>query len=170
MADNSGTQVLWYEYNASGLPSVVRDASSRRVQYFYDASNHLNRVVDLIGNEALYTYDSQGRMLSKQDPAGRKYFVAYNNYGFVKSVTNEAGNGKFFDYAYDAGTQERYSMVKYSSGKIVERWHDRFANIIRTDINGRTLKSVLVNGKTKVFTDAAGNKTIKEYDDRNNLT
>jgi len=168
--NNSGTQVLWCEYNASGTLSTVRDTSGRRVQYFYDASNRLSKVVDVLGNEALYTYDSQGRMLTKQDPAGRKYFVAYNNYGFVKSVTNEAGIGKFFDYGYDAGTQERYSMVRYSSGKIVERWHDRFANIIRTDINGRTLKSVLVNGKTKVSTDAGGNKTTKEYDDRDNLT
>ena len=169
IADNSGTQVLWYEYNASGLPSVVRDGSGRSVQYSYDASGRLSKVVDLLGNDAFYYYDSDGRITSKKDAAGRTYNVAYNNYGFVKSVTNEQGIGKFFDYGYDAGRQERYSMVRYSSGKIVERWYDRFANNIRTDINGRTNKSVLVNGNNKVFTDAGGNKTYKEYDAWDNL-
>ncbi len=170
MADNSGTQILWYEYDTSGRPSAVRDKTGRRVQYFYDGSNRLNKVVDVLGNEALYTYDSAGRMLSKQDPAGRKYFVAYNSYGFVKSVTNEAGIGKSFDYGYDAGTQERYSMVRYPGGKIVERWHNRFANNIRSDINGKTLKTVTINNNVKTFNSIGGFKTIKEFNSLNNLT
>ena len=169
MSDNSGTQVLWYEYNASGLPSVVRDGSGRRVQYFYDASGRLSKVIDLLGNESFYYYDSEGKMTSKKDAVGRTYNVAYYDYGFVKSVTNENGIGIFFDYAFDAGRQERYSMVRYSSGKIVERWYDRFANNIRTDMNGRTIQSMIKDGRTKIFTDAAGNKTYKEYDEWDNL-
>ena len=169
MADNSGTQVLWYEYNTNGTLSVVRDGSGRKVQYFYDSSGRLSKLVDLLGNESFYYYDSEGKITSKKDAAGRTYNVAYNSYGFVKSITNQQGTGKFFDYGYDSGTQERYSMVRYSSGKIVERWYDRFANKIRTDINGRTIPKVLKDGRTKIFTDAAGNKTYKEYDEKHNL-
>jgi RHS repeat-associated protein len=170
IADNSGTQVLWYEYNATGMLSSVRDMSGRRVQYFYDASGRLSKVVDLQGNESLYYYDSEGRITSKQDAAGRTYNVAYNNYGFVKSVTDERGIGTFFDYAYDAGKQQRYSSVKYSSGKIIERWYDRFTENIRTDVNGRTIEKVTRDGRNKIFTDASGNKTYKEYDEWGNLT
>jgi RHS repeat-associated protein len=169
IADNSGTQVLWYEYNTNGTLSGVRDRLGRRVQYFYDSSGRLSKVVDLLGNEAYYYYDSEGRITSKKDAAGRMYYVAYYDYGFVKSVTNENGIGIFFDYGYDVGRQERYSMVRYSSGKIVERWYDRFANNIRTDINGRTVQKLVKDGRTKIFTDAAGKKTYKEYDEWDNL-
>ncbi len=169
VADNSGTQVLWYEYNGNGTLSSVRDGRGRRVRYFYDASDRLARVVDLLGNESFYFYDSEGRITSKRDAAGRTYTITYNDYGFIKSVTNEESAGTFFDYGYDAGRQERYSLVRYSSGKIAERWYDRLSDNIRTDINGRTVEKLVKDGRTKIFTDTEGNKTYKEYDERNNL-
>jgi YD repeat-containing protein len=170
IADNSGTQVLWYEYNANGMLSSVRDISGRRVQYFYDTSGYLSKVVDPLGNETLYNYDSKGRITSKRDSAGRTYNVAYDDNGFVKSVTDEQGIGTFFDYAYDEGKEERYSSIKYSSGKIIERWYDRDNDNFRTDLNGRTIQTLTKDGRTKTFTDAAGGKTYKEYDEWNNLT
>jgi YD repeat-containing protein len=149
--------------------SAVRDATNRRVRYDYDTSGRLTKVTDITGKETTYTYDTSDRLLSKRDAAGRTYTIAYNNWGYVASVKDASGIGKTFDYSYDSSTQQYYSQVKYPAGKIIERWFDRTGNTLRTDINGRTVKGLILDGNKRTITDAAGNKTVKEYDGLMNL-
>jgi YD repeat-containing protein len=167
--DNANTQVLWYEYNASSKLSAVRDATNRRVRYDYDTSGRLTKVTDITGKETTYTYDASDRLSSKRDAAGRTRTITYNNWGYVASVKDGNNIGKSFDYSYDSATQQYYSQIKYPAGKIIEHWFDRTGNTLRTDINGRTVKGLILDGNKRTITDAAGNKTIKEYDGLMNL-
>ena len=168
VADKSGSQVLWYEYNGQGRISAVHDASERRVEYEY-TSDKLTKVIDVLGYETHYAYDGAGRLVSKTDPEGHITTISYNKYGYVVSVTDEKGEGNFFDYAYDAGKKENYASVRHSSGKIKEVWFNRYGKRIRTDINGTTVERITYDGRNKTIKDAKGNKTFREYDEWESL-
>ena len=167
VADNTGRQVLWYEY-VSGNVSVVRDISGREVSYNYSGGN-LSDVTDVLGNKTFYTYGSGGRLEIKTDPEGRKTTISYDDFGYVESVTDENGEGKFFEYSYNEAQKQYYASIKYSTGKIKEMWFDRNGDRIRTNINGRTVETVIIEGRNRTVIDADGNETHRQYDGRENL-
>jgi len=53
---------------------------------------------------------------------------------------------------------------------VKEVWYDEDGDIKRVDINGRTIKKVVEDGRNKVITDEKGNVTTKEFDEWDNLT
>lgn len=169
IADRNDTQVIWFEYDGDGRISAVQDTDSRRVEYSY-TDGLLTSVTDILENETLYEYDSDGRITRTIDAAGRPTLVSYDGYGNVAAVVDKDGSGHFFQYYYDEAKQEYYAQIKTSSGMIKEVWYDRDGETRQVDVNGRTIKKIVKDGRDLIITDEKGNITRKEFDEWENLT
>ncbi|MCJ7547059.1 MAG: RHS domain-containing protein [Deltaproteobacteria bacterium] len=168
VADKNDSQVIWYEYNGDQI-SVARDATGRRAEYTY-ASGLLTKVKDVLGYSTTYQYDDKGRINKVTDERGNATNIAYDNYGGVASVTDKDGIGTFFEYSYDEGKQESYARVRTSSGMIKEVWFDKDGETKQVNVNGRTVKKIVKDGRNLIITDERGNITKKYYDEWDNLT
>ena len=169
MTDNTGRQVIRFEYDAQGNLAAAQDAQGRRVLYRYTGAL-LTGVTDPIGGQSAYEYDGTGRITRKIDPAGRPTIIGYDSYGSIASVLGEDGTGSYFEYSYDERTKERYAQVKTSAGKITEVWYDSEDDVKRVDVNGRTFRTVEKDGRTRITTDEKGNVTREERDEWANPT
>jgi YD repeat-containing protein len=52
---------------------------------------------------------------------------------------------------------------------VVEHWYDDTSEVTRTDIDGRTVETMRRDGRKRIFTDARGLETVKEYDQWDNI-
>ncbi|MCK4542700.1 MAG: RHS domain-containing protein [Spirochaetales bacterium] len=168
ITDRNDNQVIWYEYDGDQL-SAVYDSDNRRVEYTY-TDNLLTTVTDVLGNETTYEYDSKGRMTRTVDAGGRPAIISYDEYDSVVSVVDSLGKGHFFEFDYDEAKKESYAQVKTSSGMIKEIWYDRDGETQQVNVNGRTVQSILKDGRNLIITDEKGNVTRKEFDEWDNLT
>ena len=169
IADRNDRQVFWFEYTSDNRIAAVRDSVGRRVEYGYTGS-HLTSVKDVLGNLTLYEYDANGRLTKSTDSGGRPTFISYDAYGNVSQVVDRFGKGDFFQYDYDASTNEYYAQIKTSSGMVKEVWYDRDGETKRVDVNGRTIKKIVKDGRDLVVTDEKGNTTRKYFDEWDNFT
>jgi len=167
--DDSGQQALWYEYDAQGNLSRVRDAYGRSVGYEYTQDGKLSKITDVLGYETCYFYDETGKLSSKTDPAGDTTHIEYDEFDHVKTTWKGGGFRKDFVYGYDEARQEYYTRVTYKGGKIEETWFDAEGRRIRKDINGRTAERAVFDQRRKVLMDAAGHQTFMTYDEWHNL-
>jgi YD repeat-containing protein len=169
LTDRNDTQVIWYDYDSQGRLWKAWDRDNRSVEYFY-SNGRLTKVKDPLGQETSYEYDSQGRIVRSVDSGGRPNIIAYDPYGGVASVVDRFGKGHFFDYDFDEAKSESYAEIRTSSGRIEEIWYDRDGHTRRVDVNGRTLKKIVKDGRSHIITDEKGNITRKDYDEWDNLT
>ena len=168
IADKNDNQVIWYEYDIDGNPVRVFDADARQVRYEYTDGN-LTKVIDAPGNETVYTYDGK-YIIKKVDAQGRATNITYNKSDDPISVTDSSGTGHFFDYDYDKNKKEYYAQIKATSGMIKEVWYNDKGETKQIDINGRTIKKIIQNGRDYIIVDEKKNQTRKEYDEKENLT
>jgi RHS repeat-associated protein len=164
--DHFGTQVLWYEYQG-GLVSAVRDAANRRVQYVY-ANGRLVKYFDLMGNAWLYNYNSSGHLTSITDPENQTTKVAYDASGRVSSIRDNDGRGADYRYDYDKSKRQYYVQETTVGGKILEMWYDADGMLVRSDINGQTVRAVLKDGRTYQVTGPRGTTSAVDYDEWDN--
>jgi RHS repeat-associated protein len=173
ISDRNDRQVIWFEYGPDGKLSAARDLTNRRVEYGY-TEGRLSSVKDVLSHETLYDYDTKGRITKVTHPVssgeGRVATVAYDDYGGVSSVLDNNGNGWFFDYDYDQGKNEFYARIRTSAGKVKEIWYDKDYETKRIDVNGRTIKRIVKDGRSLAITDENGNVSRKDYDEWENLT
>ena len=169
IGDTQGTPAIMYEYNPENLISAAYDNHGRRVEYSY-TDGLLASVKDVLGNDSFYEYDTEGRLVKAIDAAGRETFISYDDYGSTASVVDSAGNGHFFEYDYDNNKKEYYARVMTSAGMVKEIWDDADGDTKRVDINGRTTKTIVKDGRNLIITDEKGNVTRKEFDEWDNLT
>jgi len=162
-------QVVWFEYNAAGLISVVRDLSDRRVVYTYTAGN-LTGVRDVLSNTTTYEYDNDGRITGSVDAAGRPTLVTYDGYGNVSKVVDRYGKGHFYNFNFDVAKHEYYARITTSSGMIKEIWYDDGGETKQVSINGRVVLKIIKDGHNLIIMDEKGNVTQKDYDEWDNLT
>ena len=166
--DTEGRVAIQYEYTGDLISAAV-DRAGNRVEYQY-TNALLTDVTDVLGNHWLYDYDSQGRLIQKTDPQGHKEVITYDYAGRVASVVDEQGIGKFFEYKYDKPNRVYYIRMETSGGLIKETWLDNELNVKRIAINGKTMLQVLNDLRSKIFIDEQGNRTVKYYNDYNNIT
>ncbi len=162
--DHNNTQILWYEYNGNDI-TAIRDYSNRRVEY-QGAGGKFTKVIDVRKNAWSYTYDGD-KLKTKTDPVGR--IITISNTGGTASILDQDGVGSTFSYEYDKNKREYYKQEKTAAGKVIETWSDYEGDMIRQDISGRTVFTLVKNGNTHTITDESGNKTIKELDQWNNV-
>ncbi|HEC32537.1 MAG TPA: hypothetical protein ENI41_08595, partial [Deltaproteobacteria bacterium] len=133
----------------------VQDYENRRVRYEYTPEGYLWRVTDPEGNVTTYSYDANGRTIAIHDPAGRYTYTTYDQDGNVKSVVDKNGDGHFFEYNYDKYKKQYYVKMKSLSGVIKETWYDKDGDVIRIDVNGKT-----VERKSKIGFPTSSKETI----------
>jgi RHS repeat-associated protein len=169
MTDNHGNTVVTFSYDDVNNKVSVTDYTNRQVIYTYNPTDQkLKKVTDLLGNETTYYYNNN-RLTRKKYPDNSSTHIDYKSNGYVNSVTDDNGAGHFFNYSYDPIKQEYYSKVTTSKGKVEEKWFDKDKRHMRTDVNGRTIKTVKYDGRFKEVVGLGGAKEIREYDDLDNL-
>ncbi|RJQ65600.1 MAG: hypothetical protein C4519_27615, partial [Desulfobacteraceae bacterium] len=143
----------------------------------------VNRFVDVNGGETFYEYGPipnfpafvecivPPRLGLKKivDPAGRQTILKYHSNGELTSVLDQEGNGYSYKYGSDAGGRQTYSQTTDTNGMVKEVWFDYSGEANRVAINGRTVQIIEKDGRTYTITDEAGNKTMKVYDQWDNL-
>lgn len=174
VADHFGTQVLWYTYDANGKLTSVRDradvAQARQVVYQW-TGRELRTVTDVRGNDWHYSYTGAKTLLlkSKTDPDGRMTTIDYDGAQRVQKVTQPDGTTVRYDYSYDKTRQEYFVRLTYSSGEINENWYDKDGRIVRRDVNGVTVQTVVWDARRHIYTDELGHRTVREVDEWENL-
>ena len=130
----------------------------------------LTSALDVRGYTTSYEYDDEGRIVKTIEADQHFSTVEYDQYGNVFKSLDENGVGHTFVFSYDDATKEHYVMTRFPGGKVKEVWYDIDGNTRRVDVNGRTTRSIELNGRNLVVTDENGNITLKEYDEWDNLT
>ena len=169
ISDKNDRQVFWLEYDANGNLAAVEDLVQRRVEYSY-INNLLTSILDVRGYTTQHEYDAEGRITKTIDANQHYSTVEYDQYGNVAKVLDENGVGHSFTFSYDEARKELYAMTQFPGGRIKEVWFDKDGNTRRVDINGRTIKTIAVDGRNQIITDENGHVTRKEYDEWDNLT
>ncbi len=169
MADRNDRQVIWFEVNGEGKISAVRDLANRRVEYGY-SDGLLTSVRDVLGNLSTYEYDAKGRMVKKTDAGGHLETISYDSYGNVSKVVDSQDHGHAFQFDYDSGKKQYYARINTSAGMVKEVWYDRKGETERVDVNGRTVRKIVKDGRNLLVTDERGNVTRKDFDEWKNLT
>ena len=189
--DNNGDQVLWYEYDAEGRISTIRDnadpAMARIVRYQWNGSQ-LVQVVDVNGGVTSYQYRRQfpdnprtrdnDLLISITDPEGRTRRIEYVSGGRVAKVIASDGTSITYEYDYDKTTKQYFTRQTYSTGKVVEMFYLASGDVVRKDINGVTIETLVLGIeknndekviKTKRYRNELGQVTVKKYDEWENL-
>lgn len=139
--DHFGAPAIAWEYGADGKVSAAETADGRRVTYTWE-SGRLTKVEDAAGRVILYTYDGTGRIVEKVYPSGLRLAVDYDGAGNVTSVLDEQGAGWFFEYAYNAASEEDYAAVIGTDGRVHERWWDKHGALVAETIDGEPVPEV----------------------------
>ena len=108
------------EYNALGLPTVIKDGTGRDVTFQYDSLNRLtsstlsdsisasalydalgqiSTITDPKGHETTYEYDAMGNLIKEIDPLGKTTSYSYDIGGRLITLTNP--NKKTINFIYD---------------------------------------------------------------------
>lgn len=189
--DHVGTQVLWFEY-AKPVPTdlteslvAIRDASGRRVEYRYNANRQLSEVVDANGNTWLYGYTPitgsgtaavrAALPIKFTDPEGRVILRSWFGNGelakirFTNGSDTDPGTGIDYRYEYDLSKNIYYIKETTTAGKITETWSNFDGDVVRKDLNGKTLETWAIAGRSFVKTDARGLVTTETRDALDNV-
>ncbi len=166
LADTLGRQVLWLEYTNNQL-SAIRDSTHRRVVYQY-TGNRMTGFIDARGNTWTYEYTSNGTPRSRTDPEGRKLNLAGCS-GWVWETTDQDGVGASYKCSYDASKKQSYIQAKTAGGLVAEAWYNSEGLGLRQDINGKTVTTLMIDGRTRTSIDRNDGRTVNVYDEFDNL-
>lgn len=166
LADTLGRQVLWLEYTNNQL-SAIHDSTNRRVEYQY-TGNRMTRFIDALGNAWTYEYTANGTPSSRTDPEGRKLTLAGCS-GWVWETKDQDGVGASYRCSYDASKKQSYLQAKTAGGLVAEAWYNSEGLGVRQDVNGKTITTLVIDGRTRTSIDRNGGRTVNVYDEFDNL-
>jgi RHS repeat-associated protein len=181
LKDAQGTQLLFINYHSNGRVSEMYDNSSpaRRVSYQYE-DNKLIEAIDVLGNSRYYTYYEIKyhdqlkitlRMASYTDAMGNKTTISYHLNGRPKDIVDQNNIGWNYVFDYDKVRKSYYVRQLHSSGRSIETWYDKDAQLLRKDINGENTEIIerSLDNIKDTLTNRRNLKTIKDYDIHRNL-
>lgn len=174
-----------YHYDADGNMDRVIDVLGNTWSYGYTRSVYTDVKCDIRyeyrnGNlEEVFRncvpitiVEDKFRLVSSMDPEGRTVTRGFTTNGFLGSVSQADGTKTENTYDYDSSKRQHYVREKSPGGRITESWLDEDGDVIRKDVNGRTISALTKDtaARTRTETDARGLKTIREYDQWDNVT
>lgn len=181
--DAGGTPVLRYDYAEPNGWRLMRvwDSTGREVRYGYNAEGLLESVTDPLKQTTTYRYDRPDprlgaihpwQLVEKRYPDGTFTTITYHASGIPRaprSVLDQDGNGYYYNFWVTVNTGERGASVRSSSGHIVTTTFDNRGRLATRDANGVRAQAVVRSDRTDATTDAAGQTTVREYDDFGNV-
>jgi RHS repeat-associated protein len=156
LSDTQGVVFAELAYDAQGRVTSISAADGRTVTYAW-TNGRLTQVTDPEGRVTSYEYDSKGQITKKSYPSGRVDNLVYSSTGMVTSQLDGQGNGFYFDYGYNQATQQFYSAVTHTDGRLEERWFSQSGTLLLALVDGAE-QGQLADGAT-VEVDANGNVT-----------
>ena len=167
--------MVWYVYYPDGKLQYVRDAENHQVEYRY-TGDQLAEVIDIRGHSWTYHYDG-GLLKDIVDPETRTTEIVYANSKRVDKIIRKDNEGNRIEtgyrFDYDKTKKEFYVQVRDPLGSVTESWYNTSSQLIRKSINGvqtfAMTKEIVGNREIRSITDRRGLKTIKEYDEWENL-
>ncbi|MDP2324838.1 MAG: hypothetical protein Q8N51_12520, partial [Gammaproteobacteria bacterium] len=173
--DHNGSQVLWFDYNASNQLSRVRDTTGRKVDYTWSGTTLT--VLDANGHTWTYAVAGQGATITVTDPEARVTVNTYHTNGERSGTTYPDGSKNTVAQDYDNAKSIFYTRETAPGGKVTETWfelkQDRGrGEFLRRDINGTTVakQSLDTATRTTTVTDARGLNTAITRDQWDNIT
>ena len=169
LKDHLDRQVLWYEYTGDQV-TAIRDYSNRKVEYRY-TNNQLTSVIDTNGNTWAYGYTGS-LPTTFTDPENRAITRTWVGNGELASIRYPDGTGTDYKYEYDSSKTLFYKQEKTTGGKVTESWINPEGEVVRQDVNGKSVKTLAADtsARTRTETDPRGLNTTREYDQWDNVT
>ncbi|SCY18586.1 RHS repeat-associated core domain-containing protein [Thiohalorhabdus denitrificans] len=171
--DHHGNRVLTFSYNTDDRLTLVEDRAGRTVRYAYtdttyDHGPKLAEVTDVRGNTWSYEY-SGDRLSAKTDPKGRTTELEYNPNGTLKGETTPGGFTVQTSYDHDPAEGAFVKREESPEGLVTETTYNKDGDLIRIRKNGELVREHRYGDRKKITIDAAGNRTVREYDEWDNL-
>ena len=195
LANPSQDELISYEYNVAGLLSCTKQSHGKKVEITYNAfseqesikqsinSSHFilsnydydrtgllrHRTDDVkgINKSQEWVYDEFGRLVKEIDAQGnaRKYVLGKR--GEIQVISKPVGNKRLFYDAYGRMNE----ATSYAGGQIAESYdYDDVTNTLTVTIGNSKVKTKFNAFGDKIsVTDANGNVTNYEYDDKGQL-
>lgn len=155
-------------YNAHRQVLTTTDAEGKTTSYAYDAKGNRETTTDPDGGVTRYTYDSAGRVRSTTDPLGQTTQFTYDASGRLAVATDPLGVATTI--TYDANGNR---LSENEAGRVRQFAYDGLNRLIaETDPLGNRTSRVyegLGDRRLASSTDANGNTTGRDHDDRGNL-
>lgn len=174
-ADPAQARTVTYEYT-DGLLTKVTDVLGNAWHYSYTSTRTDTSGGNSLGTGGTSAYGIDGSRTSytlllttKTDPLGRTTNIEYNANKKVSRVVMPNGNERTYNYDYDKTKKEYYTRVTQPTGRIDETWFNKDGDVIRRDVNGTTIETILISGNTYTHTDERGNQFVRYHDSRDNL-
>ena len=176
------------EYNALGLPTVIKDGTGRDVKFQYDSLNRLTqstlsdtisasalydalgqitKITDPKGNDTTYEYDAMGNPTKETNPLGKSTTYSYDIYGRVTTLTNP--NQVAITYEYDA--VGNINKLTFGGSDSITYSYDKLYNptSIKDGVGEITYEYDTLSRVTK-RKDIFGNELQYAYDEIGRLT
>jgi RHS repeat-associated protein len=176
--ENNRGHFIYVDYDAQNRPTALRDtfsevfaelvytpdgkvasisaADGRTVQYGW-TNGRLTSVTDPAGRVTQYTYDTKGLITKKRLPNGFEDNLQYSASGMVTAQLDAEGSGFYFDYGFNQTTQQFYSAVTSTDGRLEERWFSQAGTLLETLVDGAQVGRLSDGAEVEV--DSSGNVT-----------
>ena len=177
--DTDNNTIYQVSYLNGHVYQISDNSIPRRRTVTYDfIGEKLQTVTDVLGHQTHYSYSGNKdnlKMSSFTDARGHKITIDYNNFGDVKSLRDEKQIGFDYGYDYNRVKKEYSTIVRHTSGLLIEDRYNNDAEVIQSMINGKIIYNNIIdndyNGNDRRVTriNQRGNSTIREYDTSGNL-
>ncbi|WP_252863231.1 RHS repeat-associated core domain-containing protein [Paenibacillus riograndensis] len=158
--DESGYSSLT-RYNAMNRPVEEIDALGNRATYEYDTAGNLVKSTDALGGVVTIARDSAGVPVSVTDAEG--HTTAYTNDadGFAKEIKDPSG----YTTIIERDTLHRTTKITDAEGKLQAVDYDQKdrAVAVTNALDQTSSVTYDANGNPVEHTDAAGSKTVSNY-------
>lgn len=174
------------EYNALGLPTLIKDGTGRDVKFQYDSLNRLTNstlsdtisasalydalgqittITDPKGHETVYEYDAMGNPTKETNPLGKSTTYSYDIYGRVAALLNP--NQTTIAYKYDAvGNIESLKFSNTTSENNITYGYDKLYNPTSIkDALGEIVYAYDALSRVTKRKDVFGNELLYAYDE-----
>jgi len=187
--DARGLTPIRYIYDQDGRLTEVIDARGNSITIDHDVQGRVETVEDRCNNVTTYLYNDRGNVIRITNPEGDTTAYEYDDPRHPDKATAitfpyPAGPTTYYQYDIDGRTKKTTDPL----GNVTENYYDGSGNLLETaqlftpDLDMPD-DLVLVSSTTNTYnerypgrsllektTDALGNSTVYEYDDKNRMT
>lgn len=172
-AKEYGTQ---FTYDDQKRLTLVQDEEEHEQTYDWDEDNNPETITDRNDHSRVYTYDANGNILTDTNPRGKTTTCEYNTFNLVtKIIPPEGGETRFeYDSKGNLTSKKRYlendTLYEETTYHLNEYGEPDIITVAAGTDDAAVTYLEYEDGKVTSITNAEGEETILDYDERGNLT